>query len=34
MSKSHESFSEHTVEGPSNRSFGYTVGGILLTTCS
>jgi len=30
MNKSHESFSEHIVEGPSNRSFGYTVGGILL----
>ncbi|ASY72301.1 hypothetical protein N181_08270 [Sinorhizobium fredii USDA 205] len=30
MNQSHESFSEHALEGPSNRSFGYTVGGILL----
>ncbi|ABR60812.1 hypothetical protein GOC91_22455 [Sinorhizobium medicae] len=30
MNNSHESFPEHALEGPSNRSFGYTVGGILL----
>ncbi|ACP22655.1 conserved hypothetical protein (plasmid) [Sinorhizobium fredii NGR234] len=30
MNQSHESFPEHSLEGPSNRSFGYTVGGILL----
>ncbi|NRP73089.1 hypothetical protein ILFOPFJJ_03988 [Ensifer psoraleae] len=30
MNKSHEAFLEHIPEGPSNRSFGYTVGGILL----
>ncbi|APG88682.1 hypothetical protein SAMCCGM7_pC1495 (plasmid) [Sinorhizobium americanum CCGM7] len=30
MNQAHESFSEHALEGPSNRSFGYTVGGILL----
>ena len=30
MNQSHESFPEQTLEGPSNRSFGYTVGGILL----
>lgn len=30
MDQSHESFPEHSVEGASNRSFGYTVGGILL----
>ncbi|WP_018237871.1 hypothetical protein [Ensifer sp. BR816] len=30
MNQSHEPFSEHALEGPSNRSFGYTVGGILL----
>jgi hypothetical protein len=30
MNQSHESFPEHSLEGPSNHSFGYTVGGILL----
>jgi hypothetical protein len=30
MNQSHEAFPEHALEGPSNRSFGYTVGGILL----
>jgi hypothetical protein len=30
MNSSHEAFLEHAPEGPSNRSFGYTVGGILL----
>ncbi|PST22051.1 hypothetical protein C7U60_12470 [Mesorhizobium plurifarium] len=30
MNNSHESFPDHALEGPSNRSFGYTVGGILL----
>ncbi len=30
MSTSHEPLVEDTPEGPSNRSFGYTVGGILL----
>ncbi|MCA1405015.1 hypothetical protein I6F26_08535 [Ensifer sp. IC3342] len=30
MSASHEPIIENTPEGPSNRSFGYTVGGILF----
>ncbi|PDT50455.1 hypothetical protein [Sinorhizobium fredii] len=30
MNSSHEAFLEHAPEGPSNRSFGNTVGGILL----
>ena len=30
MSHSHEPLLEHLPEGPSNRNFGYTVGGILL----